>query len=320
MTHPTIRNTCFACALLLSILPTTTSAHPIQDADAAPHMDMAAMMEAMRLAQPGPEHAELAALAGDWVTKVSVLMAPGTPPMEQETTATAKMILSGRFLEHTSAGDFMGTPFESQSYLGFDRRREEYTLMGMDTLGTYWVTGAGVREEDGVIRMHGVDDDPAGKQVFTFEYEIFGPNEYEHRILFTQIGGQHFDPPFQMVTIRNKRKLVGTRFDKVDHHAPSVLDAGRVARGEELAAAIVETACGECQFDLPGESCDLAVRVGDVAWFVSGTSIDDHGDAHASDGFCNAVRHARVSGHVENDRFVVTDFELVHEDHHDDEG
>ena len=73
----------------------------------------------------------------------------------------------------------------------------------------------------------------------------------------------------------------------------------------------VEAACGQCQFGLEGEGCALAVRVGPSAWFVDGTGIDDHGDAHADDGFCNSVRKAVVSGRVAEGRFVATAFELV---------
>jgi hypothetical protein len=55
----------------------------------------------------------------------------------------------------------------------------------------------------------------------------------------------------------------------------------------ELPVRRVEAACGECRFGLPGSGCDLAVRIDGVAYFVDGTGIDDHGDAHAQDGFCN---------------------------------
>jgi hypothetical protein len=48
---------------------------------------------------------------------------------------------------------------------------------------------------------------------------------------------------------------------------------------------VVETACGECQFKLAGKSCDLAVRIDGKAYFVDGTDIDSHGDAHAKDAF-----------------------------------
>jgi hypothetical protein len=73
----------------------------------------------------------------------------------------------------------------------------------------------------------------------------------------------------------------------------------------------VETACGQCKLGLPGKSCDLAVRINGKAYFVDGTNIDSHGDAHAKDGFCNSVRKAQVQGEVVNDRFRVTYFKLM---------
>lgn len=74
---------------------------------------------------------------------------------------------------------------------------------------------------------------------------------------------------------------------------------------------IVETSCGECKFGLKGKSCDLAVRIAGKAYFVSGTSIDEHGDAHDKDGFCNAIRKAEVQGEVVNGKFVVSYFKLL---------
>jgi hypothetical protein len=76
---------------------------------------------------------------------------------------------------------------------------------------------------------------------------------------------------------------------------------------------IVETACGECQFGMKGNGCDLAVRIDGKAYFVDGTTIDQHGDAHAKDGFCNAIRKAAVTGKIENNRFKATSFTLIKE-------
>ena len=76
---------------------------------------------------------------------------------------------------------------------------------------------------------------------------------------------------------------------------------------------IVEASCGECQFGMKGNSCDLAVRIDGKSYFVDGTTIDQHGDAHAKDGFCNAIRKASVTGKVENNRFKATSFTLVKE-------
>lgn len=76
---------------------------------------------------------------------------------------------------------------------------------------------------------------------------------------------------------------------------------------------VVEAACGQCRFGLKGDGCDLAVRIGGTAYFVDGTAIDDHGDAHASDGFCNAIRKAAVKGSIVNNRFAATYFKLMPE-------
>lgn len=73
----------------------------------------------------------------------------------------------------------------------------------------------------------------------------------------------------------------------------------------------VEAACGQCKFGLPGKSCDLAVRIKGKSYFVDGTEIDSHGDAHAKDGFCEAIRKAAVQGVVVNNRFQATYFKVL---------
>lgn len=75
----------------------------------------------------------------------------------------------------------------------------------------------------------------------------------------------------------------------------------------------VDVACGECRLGLPGKDCDLAVRVNGKAYFVDGTAIDDHGDAHAKDGFCNTIRQANVQGEIIGNRFKITYFKLLPE-------
>jgi hypothetical protein len=74
---------------------------------------------------------------------------------------------------------------------------------------------------------------------------------------------------------------------------------------------IVETSCGECNFDLDGKSCDLAIRMNGKAYFVDGASIHDFGDPHGKGGFCIAVRKAEVQGEIVNGRFVATYFKLL---------
>lgn len=74
---------------------------------------------------------------------------------------------------------------------------------------------------------------------------------------------------------------------------------------------VVEASCGECQFKMPGKGCELAVRINGKSYFVDGTSIDDHGDAHGEFGFCEAIRKAEVQGEIVNNRFKATYFKLL---------
>lgn len=73
----------------------------------------------------------------------------------------------------------------------------------------------------------------------------------------------------------------------------------------------VEIACGECMFKMPGKGCDLAVRIDGTGYFVDGRNINDFGDAHADDGFCNAVRKAVVTGEIVDNRFKAKSVQLV---------
>jgi hypothetical protein len=73
----------------------------------------------------------------------------------------------------------------------------------------------------------------------------------------------------------------------------------------------VEASCGKCKFGMKAGDCSLAVRIDGKTYFVDGTSIDEHGDAHGKDGFCEAIRKAEVQGKVKDGRFVVTYFKLL---------
>ena len=80
-----------------------------------------------------------------------------------------------------------------------------------------------------------------------------------------------------------------------------------------ISEKVVEASCGQCQFGMEGKSCDLAVKIDGKAYFVDGSDIDDHGDAHAKDGFCQKVRKAVVSGEIVGSRFNATSFKLLPE-------
>lgn len=88
------------------------------------------------------------------------------------------------------------------------------------------------------------------------------------------------------------------------NHLPSVPDSTKKLE-------LLDVSCGKCKFGLAGKSCELAVRIAGKVYYVVGAGIDDFGDAHGKDGFCNAVRKAQVQGRIEGDKFVVTYIKLL---------
>lgn len=75
---------------------------------------------------------------------------------------------------------------------------------------------------------------------------------------------------------------------------------------------IVEASCGMCQFkQKTDKGCVLSVKIDSKVYIVTGTGINDHGDAHGDDGFCNGIRKAKVSGEIKGSAFAASEFNLL---------
>lgn len=72
-----------------------------------------------------------------------------------------------------------------------------------------------------------------------------------------------------------------------------------------------DASCGKCKYGLPSKNCELAIRINGKVYYVDGSGIDDHGDAHADNGFCNAIRQVKVQGTVVKERFKLSYFRLL---------
>lgn len=94
----------------------------------------------------------------------------------------------------------------------------------------------------------------------------------------------------------------------------SILLVNAQDKKDQPKTQIVEASCGQCQFNMDGYGCDLAVRIDGKSYFVDGSSLDGHGDAHAEDGFCSTVRKAEVVGNIVDNRFKATSFKLLPEE------
>lgn len=76
---------------------------------------------------------------------------------------------------------------------------------------------------------------------------------------------------------------------------------------------VVDASCGECNFGMEGDNCDLAIALNGKYYFVDGVGIKDYGGPHDKGGFCVAVRRAEVQGEVVNGRFKASYFKLLDE-------
>lgn len=126
----------FAAALMMAA-PAAAQDQQMKPPTAEERQQMMALMA------PGPEHKDFEGLAGTWDMAITFNM--GGPPITVSGRAVNSLILGGRFLKSESTGKdpVSGLEIESLSIYGFDRRTGEYTIVGYDTMGTYYVTAAG---------------------------------------------------------------------------------------------------------------------------------------------------------------------------------
>jgi uncharacterized protein DUF1579 len=133
----------------------------------APAMDeatqqMMAMME--KMGAPGPEHAQLMKLAGNWKATTKSWMGPGDPMVSQG-TATRKPILGGRFLMEQVKSTFNNKPFEGMGLTGYDNQQKKYVSFWVDNMGTMMMTSEGTMDATGKVLTWTTEmPDPASGQ------------------------------------------------------------------------------------------------------------------------------------------------------------
>jgi hypothetical protein len=170
---------------------------------------VARQMESMKLAEPGPEHEMLAKYVGSFDMEIKFYMAPGQEPMVMKGSSENSMILGGRFLEMNSTGEMAGHKTESVSILGFDRRHKEFTSVGFDNHGTYWVAASGMYNEDTKsIIMSGTDEDPIFEfvQEYDFVLTLVDDDHFTWAVTFYNPELTQGEESFTMVEIAYSRK------------------------------------------------------------------------------------------------------------------
>ncbi|HEX6177901.1 MAG TPA: DUF1579 family protein [Thermoanaerobaculia bacterium] len=150
------------------------------------------MQAYIEAAKPVVQHERLRSLSGKWNMTMRFWMDPSQPPMTMNGTAIAKSVLGGRFLQLEGVTE-APLPSESITMMGFDRRTNEYTLVGFDTLGTYYITAAG--KEDAAAKaivLRGTYKQPPSMKEQSYRFVWSSPSADEHllRLFFALPDGK----------------------------------------------------------------------------------------------------------------------------------
>lgn len=108
-----------------------------KDKPAVPSAEMQAMMQkATEYGTPGAEHKRLDPLVGKFNAVAKMWMKAGDKPMESKGQAENSWILGGRYLKQEYKGEFSGQPFEGLGFVAYDKVRQEYESIWMDSMMT----------------------------------------------------------------------------------------------------------------------------------------------------------------------------------------
>jgi hypothetical protein len=147
--------------------------------------------EAMKLAQPSAQHKLLTDMVGKFTQKIKFNIAPGQS-MEGDGSGETKSIIGGRFIQINSVGKMMGMETEVMTIMGYDRRKNKYTLFSIDGMGTYSVSAEGDYDAaTKIMTLKGTEEDPKTnmKMDFKFVFDLSNDKIRKMDIIFLNPDG-----------------------------------------------------------------------------------------------------------------------------------
>lgn len=149
-----VRHLVVAAALVAPTLVAVVGAQDSKEAraqqPAVPSQeDMAAMLaQAERFTAPGPEHAFLGLLVGEWDVESRFTMMGANAPA-QPGKAVTRWKIEGRVIESEYEGQLMGMPLEQFSIMGYDRMKQSFVWTGCNSSDTAMNHAEGDMTPDG---------------------------------------------------------------------------------------------------------------------------------------------------------------------------
>ena len=175
-----MRTRAFAVLAALA-LPAAAAEPPALSAE-----EQAAMEAYRNAAAPGPEHAQLAAMAGTWDVTVRSWYGPGGPATDKG-TAARRTVLGNRVMVEDVEATMMGQPFHGQGLHGYDNVTRRYWSVWNDSMGTGVMLSDGECDAKGNCTYTGRYNDPVTRQEHTARmttrwtdastgvFEMYGP-------------------------------------------------------------------------------------------------------------------------------------------------
>lgn len=149
----------------------------------------------MEYMTPSWGHELLTKTVGEWKTIAKSWMQPGAEPEISEGTASAEMILGGRYVKMVHKGIVWGMPWEGIGVSGYDNAKKVFFNSWMDNMGTGISVSEGTYDkETNTFTYYGTYFDPMkkvdvkykniskseGDDVMIFEmYDMSGDTEFK---------------------------------------------------------------------------------------------------------------------------------------------
>jgi hypothetical protein len=144
---------------------------------------------------PSEMHKMLASCDGEWVSEITMCMAPDAPPSNNTSVCTNKMILGGRYQQSEHKGSFDGMPFEGMSTTGYDNAKKKFISTWIDNMGSGMMYMEGTYDAASkTMSSSGKQVDPvSGKDMDVRETLTFIDNDHQTMEMFmTPVGGKEY--------------------------------------------------------------------------------------------------------------------------------
>lgn len=171
--------------LILCVATLFAATSAVSAADQQPTGLDPKIMEAMK---PGPEHQQVAKLAGTWDVACRFWMTPDAPPTETRGVNIFRTVFDGRFVEGEFTATLMGQPFTGRSVAGYDRGAKHYVSTWYDSMGT------------GINRLTGPSSD--GGKTITYTGDMVCPKD--GKVQVREVETHQSDDRFTIVMYQTK--------------------------------------------------------------------------------------------------------------------